>query len=230
MTTLDKELIYVGDPQCSWCWGFAPVKGQIEDLCRGRAVLSLVVGGLHADWTAPADAERKAFLRDHWREVGERTGQPFKYDILDVDGLTYGTEASCRAAVTVRQMDGNQAALNLFTGLQRAYYADSRDVTSPDVLADIAAEFGHDRDAFAAIHAAPETSQRPSPISSLPSAWALKRMIVARHTCFWAVLWSRTTASRRRRSVGMAVKDIPVRMCKTHTCALQWESPIGLAR
>jgi putative protein-disulfide isomerase len=160
VTTLDKELIYVGDPQCSWCWGFAPVKGQIEDLCRGRAVLSLVVGGLHADWTAPADAERKAFLRDHWREVGERTGQPFKYDILDVDGLTYGTEASCRAAVTVRQMDGNQAALNLFTGLQRAYYADSRDVTSPDVLADIAAEFGHDRDAFAALFAAPETGQR----------------------------------------------------------------------
>ena len=160
MTTPNKELIYVGDPQCSWCWGFAPVKTRIEDLCRERAVLTLVLGGLHADWTEPADTERKAFLRDHWKEVGERTGQPFIYDILDVEGLTYGTEASCRAAVTVRQMAGNDAALTFFTGLQRAYYAESRDVTSAEVLADIAAEFGHDRDEFAALHAAPETGQR----------------------------------------------------------------------
>jgi putative protein-disulfide isomerase len=160
MATMNKELIYVGDPQCSWCWGFAPIKSQIEDMCRGRAVLTLVVGGLHADWTEPADAERKGFLRDHWKEVGERTGQPFIYDILDVEGLTYGTEASCRAAVTVRQMEGNDAALQFFTGLQRAYYAESRDVTSNDVLADIAAEFGHDRRAFAELFAAPETGQR----------------------------------------------------------------------
>ncbi len=160
MTTMNKELIYVGDPQCSWCWGFALIKSQIEDLCRGRAVLSLVVGGLHADWTEPADAERKGFLRDHWKEVGERTGQPFIYDILDEEGLTYGTEASCRAAVTIRQLAGNDAALKFFTGLQRAYYAESRDVTSPDVLADIAAEFGHDRAEFAALFAKPETGQR----------------------------------------------------------------------
>jgi len=159
MTTMNKELIYVGDPQCSWCWGFAPVKGQIEDLCRGRVILTLVLGGLHADWTEPADAERKGFLRDHWQEVGERTGQPFIYDILDVEGLTYGTEASCRAAVTVRQMAGNEAALTYFTGLQRAYYAESQDVTSAGVLADIAAEFGHDRGGFNELFASPETDQ-----------------------------------------------------------------------
>jgi len=160
MAALNKELVYVGDPQCSWCWGFAPVKSEIEDLCRGKAALTLVVGGLHADWTEPADAERKQFLREHWEEVGERTGQPFIYDILGADGLTYGTEASCRAAVTVRQIAGNDAALQFFTGLQRAYYAESRDVTSGEVLADIAAEFGYDRSAFVALFAAQKTRQQ----------------------------------------------------------------------
>ncbi|NQV55513.1 MAG: DsbA family protein [Rhodospirillales bacterium] len=148
MTTPTKELIYVGDPQCSWCWGFAPVKAEIEDICRGRAQLTLVVGGLHLDWTEPATPEKKAFLRDHWEEVGQRTGQPFAYDILDVDGLTYGTEGSCRAAVTARLLVGGEQALKFFTELQRSYYAESRDVTSPDVLADIAAEFGLGRDEF----------------------------------------------------------------------------------
>jgi putative protein-disulfide isomerase len=60
----------------------------------------------------------------------------------------------------LRQLAGNDAALQFFTGLQRAYYAQSRDVTSADVLADIAAEFGHDREEFAALFAKPETAQR----------------------------------------------------------------------
>ncbi|MDP6428609.1 MAG: DsbA family protein [Rhodospirillales bacterium] len=160
MTTFTKELIYVGDPQCSWCWGFTPVKKQIEDMCRGRAALTLVVGGLHADWTEPAKPEYKTFLRDHWQEVAQRTGQPFIYDILDADGLSYGTEASCRAAVTVRRMQGNEAALKFFTQLQRAYYAENRNLMSGEVLADMAAEFGLDRDAFTAEFAAPETQRR----------------------------------------------------------------------
>ena len=28
--TVDKEIIYVGDPMCSWCWGFSPVLKRIE--------------------------------------------------------------------------------------------------------------------------------------------------------------------------------------------------------
>ncbi|MFQ5523922.1 MAG: DsbA family protein, partial [Acidimicrobiia bacterium] len=36
------KLIYVGDPMCSWCWGFAP---EIEDLADEYPV-EVVVGGL----------------------------------------------------------------------------------------------------------------------------------------------------------------------------------------
>ena len=25
----DAEFVYVGDPMCSWCWGFAPVLDQL---------------------------------------------------------------------------------------------------------------------------------------------------------------------------------------------------------
>ena len=36
MGTLTKELIYVGDPMCSWCYGFAAAKKKLEDQCAGR--------------------------------------------------------------------------------------------------------------------------------------------------------------------------------------------------
>ena len=37
----------------------------------------------------------------------------------------------------------------MMTAISRAFYANNRDVTDPNVLADIAAEEGDDRDAFA---------------------------------------------------------------------------------
>ena len=144
-----KELIYVGDPMCSWCYGFAPTKRKLENQCEGRAMTRLVVGGLHVDWTEPQNDARKKFLRDHWIEIGERSGQPFKFDILARDDFVYNTEAACRAAVTAREMGGDQTGLDFFTALQGAFYAENQDVTQDDVLIDFAGAFGLAEDKFA---------------------------------------------------------------------------------
>ena len=160
MGTLTKELIYVGDPMCSWCYGFAAAKKKLEDQCAGRAVTTLVVGGLHIDWTAPQDAERKKFLDTHWREIGERSGQPFKFDILERDDFVYNTEAACRAVVTARELEGNAVALSFFTYIQSAFYAENRDVTEDDILIDLADEFGFDKTRFAPLFTSEEMMQK----------------------------------------------------------------------
>ena len=134
---------------CSWCWGFSPVKAALTEQCRGRALVTLIVGGLHTDWTEPQDTERKDFLRHHWDEVHARTGQPFTHDLLERDDFVYNTEAACRAAVTVRELAGNAKALDFFSELQRAFYVDNADVTQAEVLTDLAVEFGIDGKTFA---------------------------------------------------------------------------------
>jgi putative protein-disulfide isomerase len=160
MATLNKELIYVGDPMCSWCYGFAPSKRKLEEQCAGRAVTTLVVGGLHTDWTEPQDAERKKFLDEHWREIGERSGQPFKFDILEREDFVYNTEAACRAAVTAREMEGNVAALNFFTHLQSAFYAENQDVTEDAVLIELAINFGLDSAEFSKLFSSDDMKQK----------------------------------------------------------------------
>ena len=45
---MSKEILYFGDPMCSWCWGFAPVLKSIYEDFKADAPLSIVVGGLHA--------------------------------------------------------------------------------------------------------------------------------------------------------------------------------------
>ena len=74
-----REIIYVGDPMCSWCWGFAPVLTRIKADYGAIAPLRVVVGGLHAFDTEPMNNDYKATIKHHREQVAEATGQPFNY-------------------------------------------------------------------------------------------------------------------------------------------------------
>ena len=74
--TIEREIIYVGDPMCSWCWGFSPVLQQIVRDYGKEAPLRLIVGGLHAFDTDPMNDQYKARIKHHWEQVAEATGQP----------------------------------------------------------------------------------------------------------------------------------------------------------
>ncbi len=145
MNTLVRKLIYVGDPMCSWCWGFAP---EMESLADDYPV-EVVVGGLRPGPSAqPLEDRMAAFLRDHWVEIKERTGQPFDTTFLDRrDGWMYDTEPAAIAITLLRELDA-PATLGYFTTVQHAFYAEGRDVTDFDVLADLTTGFGIDRQAF----------------------------------------------------------------------------------
>ena len=135
------KLIYVGDPMCSWCWGFAP---EIEALSAEHPV-EVVVGGLRPGPSAQPLGDRMAeFLREHWVEIAQRTGQPFDTRFLERrDDWLYDTEPAAIAIVTMREMN-ETATLDYFTTIQHAFYADGLDVTDFDVLADLAANHSVD--------------------------------------------------------------------------------------
>jgi putative protein-disulfide isomerase len=153
-----RRILYAADPMCSWCYGFAPV---IQDIARayGEAVpVRLVVGGLRRGMAAPMDENLKDHLRHHWVRVGEATGQPFDFAFLDRDGFVYDTDPGCRAAVAVRNL-APDATLGYFGAVQRAFYAEGRDVTRIDVLAAVAREQGLDEDVFRAVFASAEIGE-----------------------------------------------------------------------
>lgn len=138
----NKELIYVGDPMCSWCYGFSEIKKQLVLQCKGRAEVRYIAGGLHTDWTNYWDQEYRDFLRDHWIEIGNRSGQPFKLDILSRKEFVYNTGNSCRAVITTRQLEGDLVSLDFFSTLQKAFYAENLDITDEQLLIDLAVDFG----------------------------------------------------------------------------------------
>ena len=143
------HLIYFSDPMCSWCYGFSPV---IEDIRRafGRALpIRVVMGGLRPGTETPMTEEAKLEIADHWTHVQEATGLPFDGSGMSAPGFIYDTDPAARAVVVARR-DGEEMAQAYLTRAQRAFYAEGRDVTTAQVLGDLADELGLDREPFLA--------------------------------------------------------------------------------
>ena len=142
-----SELIYVGDPMCSWCWGFSPALNALMTNHPNRFLYSLVLGGLRPGPSAAVDAGMRAYLAHHWSQVHERTGQPFNHDFLERDSFVYDTEPSCRAVVTARHMSRDRA-FDFMEAVHEAFYARNQDPTRIETFLDIASTMDLPQDQF----------------------------------------------------------------------------------
>jgi len=147
------NLIYVGDPMCSWCYGFAAPLDELLADPQGAAPLqlALVMGGLRPFTAEPIAPARADELVGHWHHVAQASGQPFvdaPNTAMHQPGFIYDTEPASRATVTVRSL-WPQQVWRYFKAVQHAFYAEGRNVVEPAVLADLAEQLGLPRTEFA---------------------------------------------------------------------------------
>lgn len=147
---MTARLLYVIDPMCSWCWGFAPVFEALAAQAQASGVAArLLVGGLRPGTRLALDAATRGCILEHWQAVTERTGRPFRFDGALPEGFVYDTEPACRALVTARQLAPGRVWA-LLRAIQQAFYLEGRDVTRPALLLELAEAAGVPRQAFAA--------------------------------------------------------------------------------
>ncbi len=148
-STVTPHLVYFADPMCSWCWGFAPTLARLRETFGADLPVRLIMGGLRPGVASAMTDAAKHEVRTHWEHVRDASGQPFDFGFFDRQSFVYDTDPAARAVVAMRRSDP-EAALDFFTRVQKAFYADGRDVTSAAVLGDVAAEAGADREGFLA--------------------------------------------------------------------------------
>lgn len=146
-------LIYIGDPMCSWCYGFGDELESAISQLEGHVEIEVVMGGLRP-YNTETMSDLKDFLTEHWHHVAQASGRPFKYDILDTD-ILYDTEPASRAVVIVRDMDESQV-MPFFHRVQASFYEYNAHPLEADTYADIAADLGLERQEFSRRFASPE--------------------------------------------------------------------------
>ncbi|WP_266181977.1 DsbA family protein [Dyella humicola] len=134
------KLIFVGDPMCSWCYGFgkqlAEVRGAFPEI-----ELDIVVGGVGAGATEPLTLAQREFRLGHWSRVEAASGLPFDREAFKArTGFVYDTEPACRAVVAARLMAPSIDQLSVFRAIQHGFYAEGLDITEGALLAERVAE------------------------------------------------------------------------------------------
>jgi putative protein-disulfide isomerase len=181
------NLIYVVDPMCSWCYGFArPMDALLAEPGEFAPLqLALVMGGLRPFTTQPTPPERADELAGHWKRVAEASGQPFKQapdTALHKPGFIYDTEPAARAVVTVRT-HWPKVVWRYLKAVQHAFYAEGRDIVQPEVLAAVADGLGIPRTEFAPHFASQAMRDAVKADFALAQQWGLRGFpaLVAEH-------------------------------------------------
>jgi putative protein-disulfide isomerase len=141
----ELELVYVADPMCSWCWGFAPIVEKVEASFDMR--FRIVIGGLRPGDRAESIDGIRDHLAHHWTQVAAASGQPFDHAGLDRSGWMYDTLVADTAVVTMREAAPHETRRFLDT-VQQAFYSQRIDVTDPEVYRGLVAGFPVDPDEF----------------------------------------------------------------------------------
>jgi putative protein-disulfide isomerase len=141
----DVKLIYVGDPMCSWCYGFSDELTQVVEYYSSLE-LEMVMGGLRP-YNTQSMSDLKDFLSHHWKDVQDASGQEFSYGILDRTDITYDTEPPCRASLVVRSL-APEKELAFFKSVQRSFYKENKNLHLVESYHDLLSNLDIDIQAF----------------------------------------------------------------------------------
>ncbi|MFT5385244.1 MAG: putative protein-disulfide isomerase, partial [Saprospiraceae bacterium] len=140
------NIIYFADPMCSTCYGFSPTINKIEDDLEGLVDIQMIMGGLRP-FNTETMKDLGVFLQKEWRKVQQISGQFFKYDLLNDHSFVYDTEPASRAVITMRKLAPEFTFL-YFKALQKAFYAENKDITNTTTLIELAAKFDINYEVF----------------------------------------------------------------------------------
>ncbi len=167
----NNQLIYIGDPMCSWCYGMAPELKQLRQHYNEFDFVT-VVGGLRPGGGDPWNDQMKDMIAHHWKSVHERSGQEFNYDLFTRDQFNYDTEPSCRAVVAARKWVGARD-LDFLEAIQVRFYQHSEDPTQDQFYEIICENFNIPFDEFLKAFHSASTRERTMEEFRLNRSWGI---------------------------------------------------------
>lgn len=136
------QFVYFASPMCSWCWGISPVMQQLKAE-YGADKICLVLTPFRVNTTEPMDEELRNYVLDQWHKVHQTTGQPFDFRFAMPKSFIYNTTLVCLSIKAFcKQITGLE--LDYMHELQHVYYTENQDLTSEEVLLNIAGKFDLD--------------------------------------------------------------------------------------
>jgi putative protein-disulfide isomerase len=143
-----KQLIYIHDPMCSWCWAFRP---SLDELLRNLPEgvnFSRLLGGLAPDSNEPMPEALRTTLQATWQRIQQKLPETqFNYDFWHINTPRRSTYPACRAVIAAREMEPDKEDA-MILAIQQAYYLQARNPSDDETLIQLADEVSLDATGF----------------------------------------------------------------------------------
>ena len=144
-------ILYVHDPLCGWCYGFAPVVHALRTEFAGRVDFDLIHGGMITAGRIGPVRAMADYIRSATPRLVDLTGaqitDAFLQDYLSSDAIS-DSEPPSRAIVAAGQLGGDTLIWNYAYALQRCLFVQGMDLRSTDTYRDLARQFDLDSEMF----------------------------------------------------------------------------------
>ena len=156
---MGKRLIYVHDPMCSWCWGFAETWQSLTEQLPAELPIIRLLGGLAPDSDEPMPESMQSMLQQTWQHIEQVIpGKHFNFEFWTKCKPRRSTYPACRAVIAAREQGDEYDGL-MTARIQQAYYQQARNPSDDSTLIELAAEIGLDTARFAGQLTAGSTQQ-----------------------------------------------------------------------
>lgn len=138
------EIIYVFDPLCGWCFGFAPVMNGIEAEFRGRAAVSVIAGGMIIGDRVGPIGRMADVIKEGNPRITEMSGVEFgeAFDRMVEEGSAILNSLPPSTALAVCKELKPDQALKFAGELQNLFFKQGKDFSDIDVLVEAASAVG----------------------------------------------------------------------------------------
>ena len=157
---MNTKLIYVHDPMCSWCWGFADTYQQLVEQLPDEVEVKRLLGGLAPDTDQPMPESMQQMLQQTWQRIEQTIpGTHFNFDFWTQCEPRRATYPACRAVIAAREQ-GEQYDTMMTGAIQQAYYQQAKNPSDNKTLIELADGLGLDKNRFEQVLVARETQQQ----------------------------------------------------------------------
>lgn len=147
------SLIYVYDALCGWCYGFSPVMEKFYEKYREEFQFIVVSGGMITGDRIGPIGEVAGYIKWAYKDVENKTGVTFGEGFLKgilAEGTTVFTSIPpAKALIAFKLLKKDKDSDISFAGrLQKAIYYDGIEPLDAEAYADLAEEYGVNREDF----------------------------------------------------------------------------------
>jgi len=173
----NREIIYIWDPLCGWCFSFSPVISRLEAEFSGKVDFEIVSGGLAIGDRVGPVSQKAVFIKKRLPDVERISGVKFgeKYIQLLDEGTSIGDSLPPSIAFNVFKSFRPANSLKFAASIQYAYFSEGKDLNNIKTYLGIAEQFEVNKHGFMERYEDPFYRDLTEVIFRMTKSWGMEK-------------------------------------------------------